>query len=194
MKKRCSAILLALVVLAIAAPAQAVPGPRHWAGSGERTVTIYTNLPVGPWTEDLDDALAAWSASPFLNLVDGGRRTFNADCGNARLNFAEVEVCWNTATAATWLGLSSVFGSGDHLNTALTEINASKSWGTNKRLWVLAHELGHDVGLDHPVGCPTVDGTRSVMVANFSCATTTGVYLPTWRDKTDIASMMDHAD
>lgn len=175
--------LALFVTLMLFAPvAHAEVGSETWPGTGERTVRLYHNLPNATWVNQLNQAVAAWNTSPYVNIIVAGTRTYAGDCIEG-LSFAtgDIDLCWNTETRASWLGLASVWGEEPDISYVNIDLNASKSWSTTKMRWVLAHELGHAYGLVHEATC-----TKSVMVANFSCAQQQAAILPQWRDKQDI--------
>ena len=160
MKKLITLALAAALAAAIAAaPASADHAwGYHWARAANPfTVTLGSNL-NGSWPGYLSLASADWSASSALDtaiVAGAGRKKCGAVAGR-------VEVCNGRYGFNGWLGLTSVWASGDHISQATVKVNDSyfnsATYGTaDWRRSVLCHEVGHTLGLDHPSEDPAVD-------------------------------------
>lgn len=148
---------VALPVIAIAAQvsAPAAYATHSWAGyHWARTVNPFTlklgdNL-SGPWAPYLVTTSRDWSASTVLDT------TIVAGASNKRCTATagKVEVCNSAYGRNGWLGIASVWASGNHITQGTVKMNdtyfSMASYDTLEwRNFVMCQEVGHTLGLDH---------------------------------------------
>jgi len=123
----------------------------HWARTQNPfTVQLGDNL-SSSWDSYLKTASSDWSASSVLDtkVVSG-----KSSRGSCRPIKGRVEVCNNKYGANGWLGIASVWVSGEHITQASVRLNDTyfntKKYDTPawKNL-VMCQEVGHAFGLDH---------------------------------------------
>jgi hypothetical protein len=152
--------LLALVVaaamlsgpLAESAAASHSWSSYHWARTtSEFDLQVGDNV-SGPWEVTLDRAVADWSTSDVIDLVEVPGTTSGRRC---RPSAGRVEVCNAKYGANGWLGLAQIWLDGNgHITQGLakmndTYFNLSTYDDPVKRSQVLCQEIGHTLGLDH---------------------------------------------
>lgn len=126
-------------------------GNFHWARSSNPfTVKLADNV-SGVWDSHLAGSSVDWSNSSVLDttIVAGGQ-----DPRKCRARSGRIEVCNAKYGKNGWLGLASVWASGDHIVQATVKLNDSYftappyntgDWGRS----VMCQEVGHGFGLDH---------------------------------------------
>jgi hypothetical protein len=122
----------------------------HWSrASNPLKLNVGDNVaPV--WDSYLVTTSSDWSTSSVLDttIVTGAGIT---NCGA----FAgRVEVCNNTYGSNGWLGVATIWASGDHITQATVKVNDSyfNTSTYNTQAWrnlVMCQEVGHTFGLDH---------------------------------------------
>lgn len=152
--------LLALSLLSVAAPAIASHtwGNYHWARTAN-PLTLKLGDNVSPaWDAHLALASTDWSISSVLDttVVAGGT---NATKGrntpkNCISTSGRVEVCNTTYGSNGWLGVASIWTSGDHITKGTVKLNDTyfntAPYNTSAwRQFVVCQEIGHTFGLDH---------------------------------------------
>ena len=177
---------LLIVLLVTPGVARADSGPYTWPGSGERTIPIEVDDLDGQWQKPLTRAIRSWNRSPFVNLVVGTPGT----CATVNEG---IELCGEHAGATrSWIGLTGVWtcaeplGCDGLIDFANIEVNLDKSWSPAKRVFVLCHELGHAIGLDHRAVSP---GTTLPSCMTGSFAQSSSPYLADAQDLADLAAM-----
>ncbi len=125
-------------------------GSYHWARS-----TNPFNLKLGDnvstlWDTHLATTSGDWSASSVLNtaIVSGTSK------GNCKPTKGRVEVCNKTYGNNGWLGIASIWISGNHITQGVAKMNDTYFNTTtyNTPAWrqfVMCQEVGHTFGLDH---------------------------------------------
>ena len=123
----------------------------HWARqSNPFTLKLGDNV-SNAWDSSLNLASADWSLSSVLNttVVAGGTNP-----SNCNPTLGRVEVC-NAAYGSTgWLGIASIWASGQHITQGTTKLNDTyfntAKYNTSAwRNFVTCQEIGHTFGLDH---------------------------------------------
>lgn len=144
------AVLLAVGGLATFAYANHSWGPYHWA-----RVSNPFNLKLGDnvssaWDSYLNTTSSDWSLSSVLDTtVVSGQSKKNCQPTKGR-----VEVCNSRYGNNGWLGVASIWISGDHITQGTVRLNDSYFNTTryNTSAWrrfVVCQEVGHTLGLDH---------------------------------------------
>jgi len=127
-------------------------GNYHWA----RTANPFT-LKLGDnvstvWDAYLGEASSDWSQSSVLDTaVTAGNAGNPKRC---RPTSGRVEVCSAKYGFNGWLGVASIWASGDHITQGTVKVNDSyfNTSTYNKPAWrrlVMCQEVGHTFGLDH---------------------------------------------
>jgi len=122
----------------------------HWARSSNPfTLKIGDNL-SSAWDPYLATTSSDWSLSSILDTVIvpglGGR--------NCRATAGRVEVCNSKYGKTGWLGIASVWASGQHITQGTVKLNDTyfSTAAYNTPAWknlVTCQEVGHTFGLDH---------------------------------------------
>lgn len=146
-----SAVVLSVAVLALVAYADHSWGPYHWA----RTANPFT-LKLGDnvssvWDPYLALTASDWSLSSVLDTVVVTGYTNPRNC---RPSAGGVQVCNSKYGNNGWLGIASIWASGDHIVQGVVKMNDTY-FNTSKyntpawRNLVMCQEVGHTLGLDH---------------------------------------------
>jgi len=172
-RTRLLALALAIGGLSVfASSAAATPwinpstgNPYHWARTANPfTVKLGSDVTSG-WTTYLGGASIDWSKSgnnlsdyfgtftstnPLRTTVVGGLTTGR----KCRASSGRVEVCDARYGNNGWLGLATIWVSGDHINQGTVKLNDTyyDSGYYNTPVWrgaVACQEIGHTFGLDH---------------------------------------------
>lgn len=149
-------VALAVVVVVGAgsvASADHAWGPYHWARTANPfTVKLGDNV-SGTWDAVLATASADWSLSSVLDttIVTGANTRSPKTC---RPKAGRGEVCNAKYGANGWLGLASIWVSGDHITQGAVKLNDTyfNTATYNTQAWrnlVMCQEVGHIFGLDH---------------------------------------------
>ncbi len=152
-------VALGLVVTAFAALAVFVGtasashawGNYHWARtSNPFALKLGDNVSSG-WDAHLGTTSSDWSKSTVLDtsIVTGG-----STGKRCRATAGRVEVCNSTYGKNGWLGVASIWASGDHITQATVKLNDTyfNTAKYNTPAWrnlVMCQEVGHTFGLDH---------------------------------------------
>lgn len=161
MKQRFLGLLSAVVVAGTAvsgaAPAQAAHswGDYHWGRTANPfTLKLGDNIsgawePVGT-TSYLQKASTDWSTSAVLDTTVVPGRSDR----RCRATSGQAEVCAAKYGFNGWLGLASIWASGNHITQGTVKMNDSyfntSTYNTPAwRQFVMCQEVGHVFGLDH---------------------------------------------
>ncbi|MBI2674126.1 MAG: hypothetical protein HYX22_00075 [Candidatus Yanofskybacteria bacterium] len=126
-------------------------GGYHWARtSNPFTLKLGDNV-SSAWNTYLNEASSDWSASTILDtaVVQGGTKPRNCRATNG-----QVEVCSSKYGFNGWLGVASIWISGDHIVKGTAKVNDSyfNTAMYNTPAWrrlVMCQEIAHTFGLDH---------------------------------------------
>lgn len=149
--------LLAAVAIAILAAGPAVAehqwGSYHWSKSGDKVVLNVRTAMNSQWNISYNKALADWNQSTVLELVDKGAAS-GVNTKKCNPIAGEILVCSDTYGFRGWLGVATIWLSGDHISQGTTQLNDSyyglSTYDTPAwRSLVMCQEIGHDFGLDH---------------------------------------------
>ena len=148
----CAAVLIGATV-SVSALATHSWGHYHWARTtSEFTLKLGNNL-TSAWYEHLLKAATDWnsgSSTPIqTSIVAGGA---NRRCSMVK---GTTQVCNGKYGKNGWLGLATIYISGDHITQGSAKMNdtylsaATKYNNPNERQHVMCQEIAHTFGLDH---------------------------------------------
>ena len=152
----------AIRLLAAAATTMVLAGPAladhqwgsyHWSRDSN-PVQLRIERQIGAvWTSSLNTAIGQWDQSSVLDLTTGSG---NLGVSSKKCNAlaGKVLVCSDSYGFRGWLGIASIWASGDHITQATSQMNDSyfntATYNTDAwRALVMCQEIGHDFGLDH---------------------------------------------
>ena len=123
----------------------------HWAPTAlPFTLELADNV-TGAWDSYLDTTVSDWNKSDVLDTTKIAGGTDPKDCDPTE---GKVEVCNAKYGKKGWLGIATIWRSGEHITQATAKLNDTyfntKSY--NKPAWrnlVMCQEVGHTFGLDH---------------------------------------------
>lgn len=149
-------ILLSLVVLVVGSVGALAYASHSWGGYHWARTANPFNLKLGDnvssaWDSYLATTAADWSLSSVLdmNIVAGSSNPKNCKAVAGR-----VEVCNSKYGKNGWLGIASVWASGEHIVQGTVKVNDTyySTAKYNTPAWrnlVMCQEVGHTIGLDH---------------------------------------------
>lgn len=126
-------------------------GGYHWARtSNPLTLKLGDNLSPN-WDAPLSGASADWSLSSVLSTVIVSGSTNPKNC---KAVAGRVEICNSKYGNNGWLGIASIWASGEHITQGTVKMNDTyfNTAKYNTTAWknlVLCQEIGHTFGLDH---------------------------------------------
>jgi hypothetical protein len=133
-------------------------GTYHWARtSNPFTLKLGDNL-TAAWDPYLAQTSFDWSSSTVLNTTIVPGNTNNIKGKNTPKNCTPTsgrgEVCNAKYGAIGWLGIASIWASGDHITAGTVKLNDTyfATANYNKPAWknlVMCQEVGHLFGLGH---------------------------------------------
>jgi hypothetical protein len=131
-------------------------GDYHWARTTASFDLTVVNSTTADWDPFVAAALADWSDSDALNMVeDATGSTSTRDRRQCKAPTGKVRICNLAYGNNGWLGVAGIsIDAEGHIFTGYTKLNDTYfSWDPyNTDLWkqsVTCQELGHNVGLDH---------------------------------------------
>src|SRR3989344_1849842 len=158
MHKVISAGVALVIVVAVAGGASVASadhawGPYHWARTANPfTVKLGDNV-SGTWDAVLRTASADWTLSSVLDtqIVPGNNTRSPKTC---RPKAGQGEVCNAKYGKNGWLGIASIWVSGDHITQGTVKLNdtyfSTATYNTSAwRNLVMCQEVGHIFGLNH---------------------------------------------
>ncbi len=126
-------------------------GSYHWARTSNPFTVLLGDNVSSDWDFNLETASSDWSKSTVLDttIVTGGSSNRNCRRTNGR-----VEVCNAKYGFNGWLGVATIWISGDHITAGTVKVNDSyfNTATYNTIPWrqlVMCQEIGHTFGLDH---------------------------------------------
>lgn len=131
-------------------------GNYHWARTTSSFNLILINSTTSDWDGYVSQAVADWSGSSVLNLVEdpngdtSSKTRRQCSGGSGTLRICNLAYGYNG-----WLGIAGIsLDTNGHITTGYTKLNDSyfSSSYYNQDNWkqsVTCQELGHNVGLDH---------------------------------------------
>ena len=127
----------------------------HWARTTPSFDLIIINSTTSDWDNHVTQAIADWSASSVLNMVEDTTGSTNKRVRRrCRGGEGQVRVCNLEYGANGWLGVAGIsIDSNGHITTGYTKLNDTyfsdpfydETWMQS----VTCQELGHNIGLDH---------------------------------------------
>lgn len=143
-------ILLSAGVLATTAYAIHSWGDYHWARTSNPFTLKFGDNVSATWDGHLATASADWGVSSMVDttIVAGKSK------GSCQPTKGRVEVCNKNYGNNGWLGVASIWVSGNHITQGAVKVNDTY-FNTTKyntpawRQFVMCQEVGHAFGLDH---------------------------------------------
>ena len=129
-------------------------GNFHWFRTANPLALKIGDNVTAAWDPYLTDANDDWNESGVLeNLIVAGSGVDPKKCSPTN---GRVEICNASYGGRGWLGVASIWASGDHIVQATVKMNDfyfdSPLYPYNTALWrqsVMCQEIGHIFGLDH---------------------------------------------
>lgn len=151
---RTKAFLAAAATVAIVTPAVADHswGTYHWARTTPQFTLSLGNNVSAVWDGYLRAASTDWNLSyPVQTTVQTGRVSNPRNC---RATLGRVEVCNAAYGQNGWLGIASIWTTGNHITQGTVKLNDTyfNMARYNTPAWrqmVTCQEIGHTFGLDH---------------------------------------------
>jgi hypothetical protein len=127
-------------------------GSYHWGRTSNPLKLNIVDAVSSQWDASLDGARSDWDQSTVLTLTEESGSGINAKKCTAITG--KVLVCNAAYGQRGWLGIASIWASGNHITKATTKLNDSyhnyAPYNTSAwRNFVTCQEIGHDFGLDH---------------------------------------------
>lgn len=126
-------------------------GGYHWARTANPfTIKLGDNV-TSNWDANLLGASTDWSTSTILDTAVVAGATNSKNC---RAVAGRVEICNSKYGNNGWLGIASVWASGEHITQGTVKMNDTyfNTAKYNTPAWknlVMCQEIGHTFGLDH---------------------------------------------
>jgi hypothetical protein len=149
------AAALAMAGLAPSASADNSWGNYHWARVNNPFTLTVINSTTTDWDANVNGAVADWSASTVLSMVQTEGDTSSKTRRQCRGGTGTVRICNLEYGNTGWLGIAGIsIDTNGHITTGYTKLNDTYfSWAYyNTPEWkqsVTCQELGHDIGLGH---------------------------------------------
>lgn len=122
----------------------------HWARTSNPFILKVGDNVSAAWDAYLDTTITDWTTSSVVDLVE----VQGSASKNCKAKVGQVEVCASKYGRNGWLGIASVWASGDHITQGTVKMNdtyyATAQYNTPAwRNLVMCQEVGHTLGLDH---------------------------------------------
>lgn len=148
--------LAACVALGALTPASANHGwgSYHWARTANPLTLKINEALTSNWEPYLQVAMNDWAQSSVLNFSPTSAVSSSASPKKCNPIAGQVLVCNSAYGQRGWLGIASIWASGNHITQGTTKLNDTyfnmaqyntPAW----RQFVTCQEIGHDFGLDH---------------------------------------------
>ena len=132
----------------------------HWSRATNPAQLTVVDSVVGEWDSYLSPAVSDWERSTVLSLASTAGADSLVDRTACLPTEGTIRVCNAMYPDPTWLGLATVWLSGDHITMATAQVN--DTWfdtslydDPSAKRHVLCQEIGHTFGLDHQYTEPT---------------------------------------
>lgn len=154
MRKAMASLAAAAAISTVAGPASANHswGNYHWARTANPVSLQVIDAVDSRWDKAFTDAVADWDKSTVLTLAAASGAGIDAKRCNPIAG--KILTCNAAYGKRGWLGIASIWATGDHITKATTKLNDSyhDSAPYNSTAWralVTCQEIGHDFGLAH---------------------------------------------
>ena len=142
-----------LAAFPLSASADHAWGNYHWARtSNPFTVKVIDSMTTD-WDGNLDTAIADWTASSVMNVVEEAGDSSQKTRKQCRPVSGKVRACNANYGFNGWLGIAQIWLSGNHITQGTAKMNdsylSSASYNEVNRQHVICQEIGHDWGLGH---------------------------------------------
>ena len=144
-------VLMGSGVFAYTANANHAWGGYHWARSSNPfTLKLGDNVTAN-WDSYLQTSVFDWSESNVLDVVSVAGASNPKNC---KPMAGRVEICNSKYGNNGWLGIASIWASGEHITQGTVKMNDTyfNTAKYNTPAWknlVMCQEIGHTFGLDH---------------------------------------------
>ena len=145
-------LMLALVAFPASANARHAWGKYHWARTANPFTLSVIDSMTTDWDDNLDAAIADWSASSVLNVAKEAGGSDNSTRQNCSPVSGKVRSCNYTYGTTGWSGLAQIWiTTGNHISQGTAKMNDTylASELEVSKQHVICQEIGHDWGLDH---------------------------------------------
>lgn len=127
-------------------------GNYHWGRTSNPLKLQVVDAVTSQWDGALDTAISDWQIPNFLQLTEESGSDVNTKKCTAITG--KVLVCNAAYGQRGWLGIATIWASGNHITKATTKLNDSyhnnPPYNTGPwRALVMCQEIGHDFGLAH---------------------------------------------
>jgi len=129
-------------------------GGYHWARTSNPLVLRVNGSLTGSWGTYVNTALNDWNQSTVLNFSPTTYASTSVSARKCNPITGQVLVCNSTYGQRGWLGIASIWLSGNHITKGTTKLNDTyfnmPQYNTSAwRQLVACQEVGHVFGLDH---------------------------------------------
>jgi hypothetical protein len=188
----CAIAIFALSTLPTGTSASHSWGNYHWARTSNPFNLKIVDSNTPDWDSELDLAMADWSTSTVLNMINGASDDLQRTRKRCPMVSGQVRSCNASYGYNGWLGLASINISGSHITQGYSKMNDSYFNGggyteTNRR-HVMCQELGHTIGLGHT----SEDGSDQNTCMDYS--SDLGNPSPNSHDYQQLATIYQHLD
>jgi len=150
-------LAIGLVTALVAASPAAVSashswGSYHWARTANPFTLQVVDSVTPAWDSSFDTTIVDWSKSSVLNLFEQAGTTPKGK--TCKAISGRVNVCNNTYGNNGWLGVATIWASGNHITQGTVKVNDTyfNTATYNTPAWrnlVMCQEVGHTLGLGH---------------------------------------------